>query len=467
MTTHFDTIIVGGGLSGLTVAHKLRLHEPNHRFLLLERNDSTGGVIRTHRENGYITEIGPHGFLDNCRESKDILHETGLDRERVKAPLLDFVRYVYLHGKLQCIPQTPLKISMAPLIPWKDKLRFLGELTRPPLEGEPTVAKWVDHRFGAAMLPFADAVFTGTYAGDFDQLSIDAVMPGARTLEKEYGSVLRGLLARMLAARKQGGKKKKMEMPAMTSFPEGMARLPERLTEPLTEGVDMYLNCPATSIERAPGTWQVQTGRGIFTAANLVLATPTNVALKLLQSVANDMPVTRIHETWISTVVFGFGPGVTLPPGFGYLTPESEKRFTLGSLFSSNMFPGRAPDGHVVFETLIGGRRHPERLTLDREEMVARALEDVQEILEIRERPVYTTVLRSGGGIPQLEKGYTRLLAWRDELIRNNPGLHVCGFGWEGIGLNDMMKTATRVATAIRESAASTTGAAEVKKVYF
>lgn len=467
MTTHFDTLIIGGGLSGLTVAHKLRLQDPQHRFLLLERNSSTGGVIRTHRENGYITEIGPHGFLDNCQESKDILRETGLDKERVIAPLIDFVRYVYLRGKLQCIPQTPAKISMAPLISWKDKFRILGELTKPPLGGEPTVAKWVNHRFGPALLPFADAVFTGTYAGDFDRLSIDAVMPGVRALEKQHGSVLRGVIAKMVTRKKEGGNKKKLAMPAMTSFPSGMERLPERLTEQLTEGLDLHLNCAATSISRESGRWQVQTSQGNFTANNLVLATPTNVSLQLLGNITKDMPTTSIPETWISTVVFGFGPGVTLPPGFGYLTPESENKFTLGSLFSSNMFPGRAPEGHVVFETLIGGRRHPERLSMNKEAMIATALAEVQEILDIKQQPTYTTILRSDGGIPQLEQGYSRLLTWRDELIRDNQGLHICGFGWEGIGLNDMMKSATRVAEAIRSSSFSTTGMAEVKKVYF
>lgn len=467
MTTHFSTIIVGGGLSGLTVAHKLRQHDPAHRLLVIEKSDSTGGVIRTHRENGYITEIGPHGFLDNCNESKDILRETGLDKEAVKAPLIDFVRYVYLRGKLQLIPQTPLKISMAPLIPWKDKLRVVTELFRPPLEGEPTVAKWVNHRFGSAMLPFADAVFTGTYAGDFDRLKIDAVMPGVRALEKEHGSVIKGIVAKMMAKRKTGTKEKQLSMPAMTSFPTGMSRLPEKLSEQLTEGEDLQLNCAATRILKTKTGWQIDTEKGQFTADTLVLATPANVALQLLTRVSDTMPRPSIPETWIRTVVFGFGPGVTIPPGFGYLTPEVEKRFTLGSLFSSNMFPNRAPEGHVVFETLIGGRRHPERLEIPKEELIAKALADVKDILNINQEPVYTAVLQSDGGIPQLEEGYPALLQWRDDLVRSSPGLHVCGFGWEGIGLNDMMKTGTKVAKAIIEATDSTTTEAEVKKVYF
>lgn len=166
-------------------------------------------------------------------------------------------------------------------------------------------------------------------------------------------------------------------------------------------------------------------------------------------------------------MVFGFGPGNTLPPGFGFLVPESEKKFILGSLFTSNMFPGRAPEGHILFETLIGGRRHPERLKLGKEEIIKRALAEIQEILDIRDKPMYTTYFSADSAIPQLEKGYTDLLAWRDKIVSRHQGLHLCGFGWEGIGLNDMMKTATRVSEALLASRQSGSAEAEVKKVYF
>ncbi|MFO7691102.1 MAG: FAD-dependent oxidoreductase, partial [Cryobacterium sp.] len=153
--------------------------------------------------------------------------------------------------------------------------------------------------------------------------------------------------------------------------------------------------------------------------------------------------------------------------GFGYLTPECEQRFTLGSLFSSNMFPGRAPKGHVVFETLIGGRRHPERLVLDDQTLTQKALADVRKILHLRGEPAYTTVLRSSGGIPQLEKNYPRLLAWRENFLATHPGLQIVGFGWEGIGLNDMMKCASRAAEAVIAASTGTQQAADLKGVYF
>ncbi len=465
MAQTIDTLIIGAGLSGLTVAHKLRLKNKLHNLLIIDKAKSPGGVIRTHNEDGFISEVGPHGFLDNNKAGQLILAETGLDKEAVKAPLIDFVRYVYLNGQLNMIPQTPRKIAMAPLIPWKDKLRVLGELFKEPLEGEPTVAKWADHRFGSALLPFMDAVYTGTYAGDYNALTIDSVMPGVRKLEKQYGSVIKGLIAKAFA-QKRSGNKEKFTMPAMTSFPTGMSRLPEKLAEQFTEE-ELLLGTEAIQIARGENGWGVKTADGKeFHAKDLVLAIPTNIALNLLKPLNAGMPMQSIPEAWMVSVIMGFASTV-LPPGFGFLTPEVEKRFSLGCMFSSNMFPGRAPEGHVVIETLVGGKRHPERVHLSNEELVEKAVKDMQDILDLPQEPVYTRVLRSNGGIPQLEKGYPELLAWRDALVKTHPGLHICGFGWEGIGLNEMMKTGTNVAEAIQNSTRSGSGAVEIKGIYF
>lgn len=459
-----NTIIVGAGLTGLTVAHKLRREDPSHSLLIIDKKDAPGGAIRTHREEGFISEIGPHGFLDNNEISQGILAETGLDKEAVRAPLMDFVRYVYHKGKLNMIEQTPVKIAKAPLISWPAKFRVLGDLFKGHLAGEPTIAEWVEHRFGAAMVPYMDAAFTGTYAGDINRLRVDAVMPGVRAIEKQYGSLIRGLVAKAIT-KKRSGAKKSFIMPAMTSFPNGMIRLPERLAEQFSPE-ELLLSTGISAIERLDGGWSVTTDEGVeYHAEHLVLALPTNAALQLLSSLKAGMPQQEIPEAWIVSVIMGY-KNEEIPPGFGFLTPESEHRFSLGCLFSSNMFPGRAPENHIVIETLVGGRRHPERVAMEDGSIIERATKDIEDILGLKS-PCYTTVLRSKSGIPQLEEGYTDLLSWRDALVRTNPGLHVCGFGWEGIGLNDMMKTGTKVAEAIHTARTSGSSDAEAKGIYF
>ncbi len=467
MTESNDTIIIGGGISGLTIAHRLKNRHPGHRLVVLEKSAEPGGVIRSFAEDGYLAEWGPHGFLDNCPESRELLRETGLDNESVKAPLATHVRYVCIGGKLMMIPQSPLKIIRAPLLPLRDKLRVLGDLFVKPLDGEPTVAKWAAHRFGRPLLPYVDAVFTGTYAGDYNELRIDAVMPGVRALERQYGSVIRGALAKAWAARKQKRQRgEKLGMPSMTSFPGGMQRLPQRLAASLAPGSELRCEESVLSLHPTEAGWCVQTTTARITATNLVLALPINACLPLLRELEPNMAAQTVPEALLATVVFGF-KDAALPPGFGYLIPEVERRFTLGTLFSSNMFPNRAPHGNIVFETLIGGRRHPERLDLDDATMIDRALADVRGLLELPRSPSYAKVLRPAGGIPQLEGGYLEVLQRRNDLVSRQRGLYICGFGWEGIGINDMIKTATAVADKAATGTPQHQEAAEAKKVYF
>jgi protoporphyrinogen/coproporphyrinogen III oxidase len=462
-----DTLIIGGGLSGLTVAHKLQQLCPGHQLLILEKSARTGGAIASHAENGFMVENGPHGFLDNCSESQELLQETGLDQERLTAPLSRFVRYVCIKGSLLCIPQSPAKIIMAPLISPLEKLRVLGELFKKPLPGEPTVAQWVEHRFGPALLPYVDAVFTGTYAGDLNRLVMDGVMPGVRRLEMAHGSVIRGLLAKMKEARKSG-KGKIKELPAMTSFPGGMVRLADRLAESLQPGHNLLTGSAVTAIHRSESGWEVESGGTKHTADNLVMALSINESLALLRRIAPTPPPQQsVPEAKILTVALGFGAGSSLPPGFGYLAPEQEERFCLGALFSSNMFSGRAPQGHILLEALVGGRRHPERLELDDATLIRQTLTDLRALLPLHGEPVFARVLRSNWGIPQLEAGYPALLNWRDQLMQELPGLFIHGFGWEGIGINDMIKSATRAAESIRDKGGVSREEAKVKGVYF
>ncbi len=466
-TVQKDTLIIGAGISGLTLAWKLK-QIPGHSFLLLERSDRAGGAIRSHAEEGYLAEAGPHGFLDNCPESQQLLSETGLDQECLKAPLANFVRYVCMDGKLRLIPQSPPKILAAPLISPLAKLRVAGELFKKAMPGEPTVSEWISHRFGKALLPYVDAVFTGTYAGDLERLVIDGVMPGVRKIEKEQGSVIRGLIHKMRAAKKDAATSgKKKTLPAMTSFPGGMARLPERLFENLGPN-EIRFNCPVTSIAKEGTLWRVDLGQESILCRNLALALPVNAALSLLSGVTDPPPLSKIPEARIATIGLGFGPEATLPPGFGFLAPEQEHRFCLGALFSSNMFPGRTPNGHILLEALVGGRRHPARLELDDKTLIQKAVDDLKQLLDLPKAPVYARVLRPGGGIPQLEKGYPGLLKWRNDLMQNEKGLYITGFGWEGIGLNEMIKTAFRVSAAIAQGEQdSGEQDAALKKVYF
>lgn len=458
MEKMYDVVIVGAGVSGLATAHFLKKQAPGLRVLLLEQSDRAGGAIRSFRQDGFLAEWGPHGFLDNAPESREIMEDTGLYQEAQQAPLGDFHRYVCHRGRLVQIPQKPGKILSTPLLsPW-DKIRVLGDLWIKPDPRDQTIGQWAARRFGKGILPLVDAAVTGSFSGDFNLLSIDAVMPGVRRLEQEHGSLIRGLFKKMKAAKS----KDKGRLPAMNNFPQGL----ERLVEVMAKEKDIRFNAGVRGLTREQSGWRLVTADSEVRATNLVMALPVNSSLPLLTPFGAP-PLPEVPVSTICNVVLGFDDSAKVPAGFGYLAPESEKRFTLGVLFSSHMFPNRAPKGKVLLEALVGGRRHPERLALADEEIIASVLRDISRLLELPEKPVFAKVLRPSGGIPQLEMGHPKMLAYRGEIEKNNQGLYICGFGWDGIGINDMIKSAKKAAASISAGGRKAEEAAPVKPVYF
>ena len=242
--SQYDTIVVGGGLSGLSTAHFIRKFKPGAKILILEKQSSTGGAIQTVQSDGFLAEWGPHGFLDNVEESRELLADLGLTGTALKAPLRQFLRYICLNGELKAIPQTPPKIVTSNLLSIPSKIRLLFDLWKKPRLHEQSIADWASFRFGKAALPFADIILTGSYAGDIRKLSIDAAMPSLRRLELESGSVIRGAIKSQKANQGSG-------MPSMVSFEGGMTCLIEQLEKDQT----IVNNAEVQSISRQEDGW--------------------------------------------------------------------------------------------------------------------------------------------------------------------------------------------------------------------
>lgn len=457
MEKNSDVVIIGGGLSGLSTAHFVRGLSPGSTTMILEKSARVGGAVQTFRQGGFQGEWGPHGFLDNTEESQELLHDIGLYQEAQSAPLGDFYRYVCHGGKLVRLPQSLKSVLTTPLVSPLGKLRVFADLWKTPRPEAMTIDEWVRYRFGAGLLPLVDAAVTGSFAGDYTKLCIDAVMPGVRNLEMEVGSVLRGLIRK-----KKSGGKKLSRLPSMLNFPDGM----ERLIKVLNSRQAVECDTLVQGLSQGQDGWVIQTDKGQITAQTVVMAVPVNQCLQLLAAF-KPPPVSCVPVSKIINVVLGFSSSAKVPYGFGYLAPEREGRFTLGAMFTSHMFPDRAPAGQVLIEALVGGRRHPERLILSDEEIVEKVCADVSQLIELPEPPLLAKVLRPEHGIPQIEMDHPRLLEWRLAMEQELPGLHICGFGWDGIGMNDMIKSAKKTALAVATGGMRSEDEAKVKPVYF
>ncbi|MBU3914977.1 protoporphyrinogen oxidase [bacterium] len=453
-TKLFDVVIAGAGLSGLSIAHFLKKSRPDLEILVVEKTSRAGGVIQSMNKDGFLAEWGPHGFLNNVEESKELLTDLGLMDEALLAPLKQFKRYICLDGKLKQIPQSPLKIISSDIMPFFSKVRVLADLWKKPRSEEQTVADWTAHRFGKAMLPFADVVMTGTFAGDIEKLSIDAAMPGLRHLELTAGSVFRGAIKAQKGKIRSG-------MPSMISFKNGVEHLINRLVEDKT----IEFNSHVEEIIKNESGWIIKAGEKEFQAKQLVLALHINQALPILNRIS-PAPHLSVPEARIFNVVMGFGPEAEIPFGFGFLAPKTEKRFVLGTLFPSHMFPGRAPQKTMTLEALVGGIRNPEHFKLDDSELIEKAYNDIKKLIKLPKPPVFSKVLRTPTGIPQLEIGHHAFQTYRDRLENEQSGLHICGFGWDGIGTNDMIKHARLTARNLIEGKPEAKDQPKAKGIY-
>jgi oxygen-dependent protoporphyrinogen oxidase len=132
--------------------------------------------------------------------------------------------------------------------------------------------------------------------------------------------------------------------------------------------------------------------------------------------------------------------------GFGMLIPSKEKRSILGALFSSSLFPDRAPDGHVSITCFVGGARMPERAREDTDLMVERVLIDLRQLLGVRGEPVFANHVYWPRAIPQYTVGYQAVKNAADEMESENPGLYLAGNYRSGVSVGDCMASGQQVA---------------------
>jgi protoporphyrinogen/coproporphyrinogen III oxidase len=245
-------LVIGGGISGLTCAWRLR--QRGVPVLLLERGSRFGGVIGRIEKDGFDFDVGPQSFSATPPLAK-LIDELGLAGQVLRAdPRAP--RYILLHGRLVRAPLCPAEFFATPLIGWRTKLRILGEpLTRThPPPGDESIASFVRRKFGGDLLTNLVAPFvSGVYAGDPEKLSLASAFPRLRQIEEQHGSIIRGAL---MSRRKRGGNDASTQRnrsgakssgeasaaggagaggarPSLCNFKRGIAALPEALADKL------------------------------------------------------------------------------------------------------------------------------------------------------------------------------------------------------------------------------------------
>lgn len=441
--THRDvgTLVVGAGISGLVTAFALQRRGVD--VAVIEAAPRAGGNIHTLEREGYSIECGPHTMLDNHPSLRELIAALGLDGALREANPEAARRYVVRDGRALELPGSPLAFLTTPLFSWQGKLRLLAEPFIKPADHEESVAAFVRRRLGQEFLDWAvDPFVSGVYAGDPERLSVRAATAKVYALEREHGSLIKGAVKKAWAKRK--ARIDTGPVGRMVSFERGLGQLVEALAAAL--GERLFLSTPAQALHQADGQWQVETPAGAFRASRLMLALPAAVTADLLQGLAGEavQVLREIPYPPVASVALGLRREDVAHPldGFGVLIPSKERRTTLGALFSSTLFQGRAPEGHVLLTAYIGGRRHEEVGAWEDGQVIARVQEDLAPILGLRAAPVMTHISRWPRAIPQYELGHIERIHALDAALSGLPNLYTRANWRDGVAVSDCIRHA-------------------------
>lgn len=450
-TQMLDTIVVGAGLTGLTIGHQLLKHS-HHRFLVLERGKQAGGQIRTYRDDGFVFESGPTSGIISSAEVAT-LFEDFPNLLQVASPLSKR-RMILKKGIFHPLPSgLPSAVRTTLFSVW-DKLRILGEPFRSAgTDPNESIASLVRRRLGKSYLTYAvDPFVGGIYAGDPEKLVTRHALPKLYALEANHGSFIRGAIA--LMKREKTDEERKATKQIFSS-PLGLLSLTSAMTQELIDHDRLLLNVQGIQILylREEGKWRItyRQGQELYTLyARQVITTIGSIefaeSLQLDEGI-DLSAIKNLRYAPIVQVAMGYKSieGIKFD-SFGGLIPSCEDKEVLGILNPSACFSDRCPQGGLLLSIFLGGMRSPELIHQSDEYITALVQDRVSKFLDLHQAPDLLRIFRHTRAIPQYEASSDDRLALIELLERTYPGLYIGGNMHGGIGMSDRIKQGTLLA---------------------
>lgn len=433
--------VVGAGISGLSSAYWLAQH--GYQVTIFEASERTGGSIITERKDGYLIDLGPNSALETSETLRQLIRNLGIEHLKIYSNDVANKRYIVRNAKLHALGMSPFKFLTSRLFSTRAKLRLLKEPFIKPVSVEDiSLADYVRYRLGNEFLDYAINPFVaGVYAGDPEELSAPAGFPKLFALEQNYGSFIKG------AIKGKRERKKRQEVAKdrakLFSFTTGMQTLTDTLAQKLGDAI--HLKAGIDKIESINGSFKLSISMNNELIKKefdyVILSTPADSLAKIVANIAPDCTtlLNNIKYPPVSVIFMGFEEKQIKRAldGFGFLVPKLENRRILGSIWSSTIFPNRAPKGHVAFTTFVGGTRQPEMTIHDDSSLSEFVLQDLKELIGIEGSPASVRIKTWPRAIPQYSLGYNKVKHLFSELEKQFPGLHIASNVRAGISLGD------------------------------
>lgn len=447
-------VILGGGLTGLTLAFLLQ--RAKIEFILLEKSGRAGGVIHTSRRDGFTFETGPNTGIIAHPEVVELFEMLAPNCQIELADPNAENRWILKNGKWQPLPAGLIAGIKTPLFTFKDKFRLLGEPFRKkgnnPME---TIAELVKRRMGQSFLDYAvDPFISGIYAGDPDRLVTKYALPKLYALEQNYGSFIKGGI---MKAREPKSDRDRKATRKVFAAKGGFQQLINALVNNIPESNVIY-NAQQVSVSRYENaflsTVNTADGHQLEITSQQFVSTVGGHALSQLFDFIQPKtlkPILALEYARVVQVIMAYnkwnGPALN---AFGGLVPSNEKRNILGVLFPSSIFKGRTPEDGALLSIFLGGVKRPEIYDLSDDKLLEMVHAEMNDLLKTNQSNLaFVEIHRYQHAIPQYGKNSPERLRCINEIEAQYPGLILAGNIRDGIGIADRIKQATDVAGSV------------------
>ncbi|KAL6968731.1 Protoporphyrinogen oxidase 1, chloroplastic [Sarracenia purpurea var. burkii] len=470
-----DCVVVGAGISGLCIAQALATKHadivPN--VIVTDARDRVGGNIITVERDGYLWEEGPNSFQPSDMMLTMVV-DSGLKADLVlgdpNAP-----RFVLWNGKLRPVPSKPTDLPFFDLMSFGGKLRAgFGALGfRPPPPGhEESVEEFVRRNLGDEVFErLIEPFCSGVYAGDPSKLSMKAAFGKVWDLEQNGGSIIGGTfkaIEKRASSQKppQDTRLPKPKGQTVGSFRKGLEMLPNAISARL--GSKVKLSWKLSSIERLENgryslTYETPEGLVSLESRSVVMTAPSHVASSLLRpmSAAAADALSKFYYPPVAAVSISYPKEAIRTnclmdgelKGFGQLHPRSQGVETLGTIYSSSLFPNRAPPGRILLLNYIGGATNPGILSKTKSQLVEAVDRDLRKMLinTNAKDPLVLGVRVWPQAIPQFLVGHFDILVAAKAALSDGgfKGLFLGGNYVSGVALGRCVEGAYEVAAEV------------------
>lgn len=453
-----ETIVIGGGISGLTTAWRLK--QAGRDVCLLEADDQVGGVMRTRRQGGFLLEQGPFNVIVRDSKFQQLLEEFEDEIQVIAAERsAGRKRYVLRDERLLRVPGGPLELLTTKLLTTSGKVRLMrGLLISRPGVSDETIAAAATRRFGPEVADRLISAFcVGVFAAESDELSLRACFPTIASGDRRVRSPLLEALVRSVRPRREKKEPKRRRYRGLVSFRDGLGTLPEAIAGRL--GAAVRTGCRVNRIEPYRNGYNVicTSPRGAgqqLRAPRLVLAVDRRTTGELLRPFAADVAglLNEIESSSLTVMNLGFERGAIEHPldGFGFLVPRSEAEFPLlGVLWADSVFPHHAPPDCRLLRIFLGGSRHPRTIEWSDDELLEATLDALRSLLGISGTPRRVDIRRWPHAVPRYGLGHGERIERVRVRLREYPGLHLVGNYLSGVSVNDCIRVGAAVAEEI------------------